>query len=284
MELLQLKYFCDAAETQNFSKTAKRFLVPASNISQTVKRLEKELETPLFERQVNRIKLNDAGRLFYEKARQALDLLESAEETLKAPQKTQTIRINIHIARRIVMEVIEAFRKSHPEVHFVAAHHADAFSEKFDFVVTDQELSLPYVKLQVAEERFLLAYNRDMFSIPRGGVTAELSKLPFITMGSGSSIYEGTKKICARAGFTPNIVLQSEDPSYIQKCIELGLGIAVVPEFSWRGQFSNNIVLKNIGEEKRKIYVYKRCTGKEVADKFYDLLIHKLSYKDQRAV
>jgi chromosome segregation protein len=44
MEILQLKYFCDAVQTQNFSKTAKKFLVPPSNISQTIKRLEKELE------------------------------------------------------------------------------------------------------------------------------------------------------------------------------------------------------------------------------------------------
>ena len=43
MELLQLKYFRDAAETENFSATAKNFGVPASDISQSIKRLEKEL-------------------------------------------------------------------------------------------------------------------------------------------------------------------------------------------------------------------------------------------------
>ena len=43
MELLQLKYFCDSAKTQNFSKTAENFTVPPSNISQSIKRLEKEL-------------------------------------------------------------------------------------------------------------------------------------------------------------------------------------------------------------------------------------------------
>ena len=45
MELLQHKYFCDAAETEKFSRTAEKFLVPISNISQSVKRLEKELES-----------------------------------------------------------------------------------------------------------------------------------------------------------------------------------------------------------------------------------------------
>ena len=43
MELLQLTYFCDAAETENFSRTAQRFTVPPSNISQSIKRLETEL-------------------------------------------------------------------------------------------------------------------------------------------------------------------------------------------------------------------------------------------------
>ena len=52
MELLQLKYFCDAAQSENFSKTAKKFGVPTSNISQSVKRLEKELSTPLFAQKV----------------------------------------------------------------------------------------------------------------------------------------------------------------------------------------------------------------------------------------
>ena len=75
MEILQLKYFCDAAQTQNFSKTAKKFLVPPSNISQTIKRLEKEVETTLFERHANKIKLNDAGLLFYKNAKTALNIL-----------------------------------------------------------------------------------------------------------------------------------------------------------------------------------------------------------------
>ena len=41
MELLQLKYFCDAAECENFSRTAEKYRVPTSNISQTVKRLDR---------------------------------------------------------------------------------------------------------------------------------------------------------------------------------------------------------------------------------------------------
>ena len=49
MEILQLKYFCDSAVTGNFSATAKKFMVPPSAVSQSIKRLENELGTTLFE-------------------------------------------------------------------------------------------------------------------------------------------------------------------------------------------------------------------------------------------
>lgn len=277
MEILQLKYFCDAAETQNFSKTAKKFLVPPSNISQTIKRLEKELKTPLFDRHANKIKLNDAGLLFYKNAKSALDLLESAENALKNSPAIETIKINIHITRRVVMEVIENFRKIHPEISFITAHSTGETSDQFDIIVTDKQLDLPYLKTKAAEENFLLAYNKNAFAFPDNITPSALEDLPFITMRSGSSIYEHTIRICNRLGFSPHIVLQSEDPFYIRKCIELGLGVSIVPALSWFGQFSDNIILKSIGENKRSIYIYKKCGMNESVNAFYAMLTEKFS-------
>ena len=113
MEMLQLKYFYESAQNESFAKTAKKYMVPPSNISLTIKRLEKELGTPLFDRRANKIELNDSGALFYRNARSALELLESAEKSLKKSPEIKAIRINIHITRRVVMEVIEKFRKLH---------------------------------------------------------------------------------------------------------------------------------------------------------------------------
>ncbi|MBQ9965262.1 MAG: LysR family transcriptional regulator [Clostridia bacterium] len=277
MEMLQLIYFCDAAQTENFSKTAKKYLVPPSNISQSIKRLENELETPLFERQANKIKLNNSGLLFYKNAKSALELLENAKKALKNIDASETIKINIHINRRIAMGAIESFRKLHPNISFITSHSIDDFSNDFDIVITDKELDLPYLKQQATEERFLLAYNKNEFEFDGEITASKLENSPFITMSRGSSIYENTYKLCNRLGFSPNIVLQSEDPFYIRKCVELGIGIALVPELSWKGQFSKNIVLKNIGEIKRKVYLYKKYTMNEYIEKFSDMLREKFS-------
>lgn len=276
MELLQLKYFCDAAQTENFSKTAKKFLVPPSNISQSIKRLETELNTPLFDRHSNKIRLNESGLEFFKSAKSALDLLQKAKDSLTDSEKTETIKTNININRRVVMEAVEDFRKLYPQVYFITMHNAHNSSDEFDIIVTDKELNLPYLKTKAAEEKFLLAYNKNFFNF-KNCSAEEMKHLPFITMGSGNSCHEATVNICNSLGFSPHIVLQSEDPFYIRKCIELGLGISLVPEISWRGQFLDNIAFKTVGDHKRNVYIYKKYSKSEYLDKFYHMLMQKFS-------
>ncbi len=268
MELLQLKYFCDAAETDNFSKTAKKFLVPTSNISQSVKRLENELGSQLFDRSANKIVLNDIGKRFYATVKPALDLICSAQEEVMKTPTQQTIKINSHINRRVVMSAIEKFQKKYPDVSFIATHTLEKDINNYDIVITDKVFDTTLVKNVIAQEELLLAYNKELFDLEK----TQLKDCPFITMNSGSSIYNCTQSTCNDLGFSPRIVLQSEDPFYIRKCIELGLGIAIVPELSWRGQYSNKVALKKIGNYKRPVYAYKKHTANEYINKFYDLL------------
>ena len=63
---------------------------------------------------------------------------------------------------------------------------------------------------------------------------AELSDEPFITMSEKSSMYEITESICRDFGFKPKIAMQSDDPFYVRKGVELGLGVSFVPNFSWQ--------------------------------------------------
>ena len=61
MEILQLRYFYESAKSQNFTVTAKKYMVPVSAVSSSIKRLEKELGCQLFDRDTNRIRLTIMG-------------------------------------------------------------------------------------------------------------------------------------------------------------------------------------------------------------------------------
>lgn len=262
MELLQLKYFCDAAATQNFSRTAEKFQVPPSNISQSIKRLEKELQTSLFTRSANRVVLSEQGSSFYADVKKALELIERAKGQAAAKADAGEMKLCIHINRRVVMQAVEKFQSIFSGVNIITTHDMAGAAEA-DLVISDGELELPeFTKEKLLSEKIVLAAKKEFFPEGVPITAADIKDKPFITLNTGSSLHRITRQVCKALGFQPRIALQSEDPFYIRKCVELGLGIAFVPEFSWRGQFSDGVELKRIGHLTRVSYLYRRVREK----------------------
>ena len=276
MELLQLKYFCDSAKRENFSATAKKFGVPPSDVSQSVRRLEKELDVALFERQANKITLNEKGRCFFEFVSQALNLIDDAKNLVTSDINEGRIKICINSNRRIVMQTIEKFKLVYPDVEIKTTHFSDPASEDFDIIVSGELTEYHgYSRRKLLSEEMLLAMRSDSeFAVDSIDVN-KLKNASFITMTEKSSLLGLTKKICNDLGFEPRITLQSDDPFYVRKCVELGLGLAFVPSFSWQGQFSSDITLREIAGYTRDSYIYikeERYVTHE-ARNFYDMLI-----------
>lgn len=276
MELLQLKYFCEAAKFENFSKTAKKYMVPTSNVSQTIKRLEKELGKELFIRSANKIKLNENGKIFYECVKMGLEKIEEGEKILSENILRDEIRLNICTNRRIVTTAIEKFRKEYPNVTFYLSHNSDA-EDDFDFIIADSFFGeKDYDKKLLIDEDMLLAISKtNPLSEKNILTTDDIKKEQFITMSEKSSIHKITQSICAFLGFEPNVIIQTDDPLYIRKYVELGLGITLFPAFSWKNQFSDNVSIKSIGNFKRKTFVYQK-KNKYISDaskKFLNTLI-----------
>jgi len=256
MELLQLSYFCDAAECENISRTAEKYNVPPSGVSQSVKRLERELGVPLFNRTANKISLNEEGRIFYEAAKRALSALEGAARRLSESESEVggEIRLLIETNRRIVTLAIEKFKSAYPAVSFVIHHTDSGRADSYDLIVSDRERIGARESVPLMSERILLAVNRSSPLAKRGSLAlSELSGERFVSMGAPTRIHALTHKICREEGFTPNVVISTDDPFYVRKYVEMGMGVALVPEVSWRGLFSEDIALISVGEYKRNI-------------------------------
>lgn len=285
MELLQLTYFCDAASTQNFSQTAKRFNVPPSNISQSVKRLEKELGVELFSRSGNKVMLNSRGERFYHEVKNALNMLEHARKSACGAGEAGELRLGVHVGRRVVMRVASIFQQEHPEVSLVMENAGHDLNHDFDLIVSDGSFSHPnFVRRKVFREKILLAAKKGFFEKAGPRTGADIMGKPFITMRANYSMYNITREICDDLGFEPHIALQSEDPIYVRRCVNLGLGITFVPTLSWRGLFSQDVELWDVGEYHRDICIYVRKNGftPEYVNRFYDLLIRCFEYEESQ--
>ena len=236
MEILQLRYFCDAAENENFTKTAKKYYVPTSNISQTIHRLEKELGVSLFTRSPNKITLNDQGRMLYEKAKTALNLLDSVKEELSNTDGELRGKINILIEsnRQNVTQVIEKFKSEYPLIDFIISHSHYDGSTTYDFIVSSRNFEQSfYSKERLLSEKMLLACHNTNDILKLDKITVEdLKSQRFITMHPSSNQYDDVTRICSSAGFMPNVTIQSDDPQYMRKYLDMGLGVSLVPSIS----------------------------------------------------
>ena len=251
MEFLQLKYFCDAAVTQNLSKTAKKYYVPTSTVSISIKKLEDELGCKLFHHSSNKIMLNDEGREFYENISKALAIIEDAKDKIRDTGAVRgTISIRCRSNRGALTRAMEQFLRDYPEVKFKITF-GEANVKNLDLIMS-YDTAIEYdEKILLIDEDAPIAINKsNPLAYKKDLTIADLKNERFIV---GLSIT--TAEACYSAGFSPNIAFEFNDPTYVRKYLELGLGIAFVPSYSWANLLSDNVVMRSLGV-RRKTYAY----------------------------
>ena len=259
MDILQLRYFCHAAETQNFAKTAEHFFVAPSGISQAVKRLEEELGKELFDRTSNRIRLNEAGRFFHEKATLALNTLEEAKSTLLVKEgERPVIRILALNNRRVVALAAERFSRAFPDTPLFFSYQKKE-EDDYDMIISDTcPDDTATARLPLLNEPFALAFAKARFALSSPLTADALQKERFVCMPRGSSLYDRLMAFGRKLGFTPTVALESDDPATLHHCIETGVGIGLIPAVSWHGRFSAAVSLLPLPSFTRTTYLYTR--------------------------
>lgn len=116
MDLKPLKYIIAIAEEQNITRAAERLFVSQSTLSLYLRRLEKELGLPLFERTKNRMVITPAGKLYVDTARKLLDMEKELYDTLQHTQKKKTLNIGIasQMLTNIFSQVLANFKLTAP--------------------------------------------------------------------------------------------------------------------------------------------------------------------------
>ncbi len=283
MELLQLRYFYESAKTENFSHTAEKYIVSPSSVSISIKKLEAELGCTLFDRVGNKLHLNSNGRILQKALATALPALDQAVDTITAPPSEQhgDIWLLVRSERRNILNFIYQFKQENPQVFFHISHDFNTEDlSPYDFIIDEQTTRYGNFSCRpIIKEPIRLAASR---LNPLSGKTLlleELKNQPFISMCRGSSLNRITVDTCKKAGFHPDIMIESDDPHYIQKCIEINLGIAFIPEFSWRGELGENTVFLDVADFDltRITCVYKNLSRQlsPAAQSFYRGLAEK---------
>ena len=138
---------------------------------------------------------------------------------------------------------------------FVITHGTER--DNYDFIITADGTGFgKYKKKELLREKMLLAISDS--SEYKGDDLYNYRDEGFVTMGVGTDFMQALRDACISSGFSPNIVIQCDDPYYVRKYVEMGMGVTIVPSVSWRGLFSDNVRLIDVGDIYRNIYLYHK--------------------------
>ena len=230
MELLQLRYFFESAKNENFAKTAEKYMVPASSVSASVKRLEDELGCKLFERRSNKITLNENGKRLQGSLAVMFDELDHSVEKIRAnkPKKTE-IRILVLAMREHICNIMFEYQKLHPNVHFVAMFDVDNdATSDFDLIIDKYCDSYhEYKRHELGNYKICFKATPDHPLVGKELSMIDLRHERFITLEYELGLNSSLIECCKNAGFYPNIVLQTNDRQCFRQSAAEGIGIGL---------------------------------------------------------
>jgi len=120
MDVEQLRSFLAVADELHFGRAAERLHVAQPPLSRTIKRLERELGTRLFDRNTRSVRLTSSGQALMDPAQEVLDALRRAETAVRSADHGEVGTVRIAFAgvstHRLVARLARVVRSQRPGI------------------------------------------------------------------------------------------------------------------------------------------------------------------------
>ncbi|MDI2127638.1 LysR family transcriptional regulator [Yinghuangia seranimata] len=260
MELRQLAYVVAVAEEGGFTRAAERVRVAQPAVSQQIARLEREVGDLLFDRTGRRVRLTPAGEAFLPHARAALAAAEAGRDAVAALRGVLVGELRIGTVPAPPPELLERvadFGSHHPQVRLrLLSGDPEALTADVAAGVSDlaligvsgprqvagpagQRLPAALAYAPFAQEPLVVAVppGHPLAAAPDVAI-AELRGHGIVTLPPVTGLRAELDNACADAGFTPDVVAETDDLAVLPGLAARGLGIALVPRSVAEGSAS----------------------------------------------
>lgn len=256
----QLQYILTVAEEKNITRAAERLFLSQPSLSRSIKTLEEEVGSPLFERKNGLLQPTYAGTLFCQWAEETLrshqQLLHRLSDIASGQRRLIRLGISPHRSFVFLPPILEEFYRSYPgcEVQVVEKPTYELRElleqDKLDLIIdVPHEDTLNYQSDLLAEEKILLAvpeeYLRQLPENLRSSSSLPLSALsehPFILLSPDHVLGRISRRMCEAASFSPEQRISCANVESALRFAVQGLGITFVPEiFAVEGRYADRL-------------------------------------------
>jgi DNA-binding transcriptional LysR family regulator len=244
MDLDQLRGFLETARERSFTRAAEKLFLTQPAVSLQVKALEEELGERLFERRGKRVLLTEAGRLLFIRAEEIFEIAQRAREDLASLRVLETGRLSIGTSDTncayVLPPAVKLFMAKYPGVEI---RLTDRMSPEVVRLVMEGGVDFGLATLPVTEMRVEtepLFEREDVAICPVGhslmnGQHASLEDLsihPLLALEKGSTTRGLMDRLFWEQGIQADVCMELGSIEVIKRFVEIGLGIAIVPEVS----------------------------------------------------
>lgn len=149
VNITHLQYFVTLAKLKNFTQAADSLFITQPSLSQSISRLEKELNTTLFKRSTVKVELTYTGELLLNTAQDILYLYEDVTKQISMVQDvtlgTLSIGLPYAYANLVLPPVLQTFTRRYPKVKISVTEGRSAYlmeqfsANKLDLVMLDSD-------------------------------------------------------------------------------------------------------------------------------------------------
>jgi DNA-binding transcriptional LysR family regulator len=243
MELRHLRYFVAVAEELHFGRAAARLHIAQPPLSQQIRDLERELGAALFTRTTRRVELTAAGRVLLAEARH---LFEQTERTVRAVQRASRGEVG-HLAigfvpsadLDILPRVLSRWRVRFPHVEIEL--HAMLSGPQVE-ALRHGRIQVGFLRLPVDDGGLavdVIQREHLVAALPEGHRLARRScvrladlqhdGLIMFPRWMAPSYYDLLVSVCRHAGFTPQVLHETENMQTNLGLVAAGLGVSLHP-------------------------------------------------------
>jgi len=235
------KIFYNVAKNKNITKTANDLMISQPAISKSIKNLEEQIGCSLFTRNKTGVSLTEEGKILYNEIKNAIEIIENAENKLNEMLNLESGILNIGISntltKQYLLPYIKEFNQKYPKINIKIHTNptfeliAKARNGLIDFII----LNLPYNIPKDFEKNILKDIHdcfvaNNNFSILKNKTInlEELNNYPLILLAQGSNGRYFLDNLCTKLSINLKPKFELASYSLVTEFIKSGIGIGLV--------------------------------------------------------
>lgn len=235
------KIFYNVAKNKNITKTANDLMISQPAISKSIKNLEDQIGCTLFTRNKSGVSLTEEGKVLYNEIKNAIEIIENAEEKINEMLNLESGILNIGISNTLTQQYllpyIKDFNQKYPKVK-IKIHTNPTFelitkarNGLVDFIILNLPFNIPkdFEKQDLKEIHDCFVANKNYSELKDKTLNLEdLNNYPLILLAQGSNGRYFLDNLCTRLEISLKPKFELASYSLVTEFIKSGIGIGLM--------------------------------------------------------